>query len=294
MAGFGGILGGFGTGYGQYQNQQNTLANDQQMRQINQQKLQQMLAQMANDKATQQARNSALPQIAQMQGQGPGGAPTFQQIAGIPGMNYQAAADMYGTMRPQVQGGYVMQRTQDQQQGANDRNAASNDTRLQAVQQQQQGATDRNAASNQNRTQNVAAQQSGADARNKYSVDNRKSSATNATNLALLPEYRTAKTEYEEAKKDERNIEAHYPLVSQAYNDSQWLEARKRSVAAQAKMEAIQTKAAKAAPAAAPAGPAAAQPVTIANDDDYYKLAPGTPFIDPNGQLRTVPQPQAQ
>lgn len=275
MSGIGSILGAFGQAYPQYQQQQ-------QGQQMNQLKIQQALQQMAQEKQSREAQGRALNSFGTLQPQGPSGVITPQQIAAISQGNPEAFNMMQSATRPTNTGLFQLDRTQMQGDNRMNQIQAQGDNRMDAVTAQQEGANSRNAASNASRTNNVQVQQDNANKRNENTVASRKSSVANPVNIALLPEYRTAKTEYEEAKKDERNIIAHYPSIAQAYNDPQWLDARKRSLDAQKKMESIQSKSAK-------SSTPSAEPVKIATDDDYNKLASGTQFLDPEGNLRTKP-----
>ncbi len=244
----GGLLGGLGAGVQGYEQTRDS----EQQRMVQQQQLKQALTQMQLDQQDRAAQAAALKSFSGVQGQGPGGAILPQQIAGAAGGNPAAFTMLRGAVNPYNTGQFNIDRTQMQQQGANQRNQNTVQGVLDRTNLQQAGASDRAQLGADTRQNIVQQQQAGANQRNQNTVSSKKSSAANPVNLASLPEYKTAKSEYEEAKKDERNIEAHYPAIGQAYNDPQWLDARKRSVAAQAKMEAIQTKAAKtSAPVAA-------------------------------------------
>jgi hypothetical protein len=275
MPGFGSMLQGLGSAgnaYAQY-------ANADTEQQMNKLKLQAALQELARANQTRQAMQAALPQVAQMQGQGPGGTVTPQQLAGMKGLTPEAFEQlntqfkspnqgMFNLQGRQISGDYGLQRADLQGQNA-----------LERTQTQQEGANQRAQEANQARKDIVGTQQTNANQRNKYSVDNRKASATNPANAASSPEYKTAKTEYDQAKQDERNIERGYASPAQAYNHPQWLDARKRSVAAQAKLEKITS--------AVAAKPANATPIQVKSDADWEKLPPGTQFIGPDGVPRT-------
>lgn len=250
MANFGQILSGFGQAY------QPHVANETNNN-IKQQQLKAAIMQMAQEKSNQDAKAKALQSFGGMAGAGPGGTIQPQQYAQASGGN-PAAFEMLRTAgNPYNVGAFNLQGREISGQAGIDRANIGADARRDVAETNTNAAADRNQANIDARASNVAAQQQGANDRNKYSVDNRKSAANNPLNLATLPEYKTAKSEFEEAKKDERNIIAHYPNVAKAYSDPQWMDARKRAIAAQAKMEAIETKT-KATNAAADVAPTAA------------------------------------
>lgn len=286
MPGFGTILGGFGQAYPQYQAQQ----QDQQMNKL---KLQQAMTQMAQEQATRKAQADALKAFGGVNGSGPGGVITPQQLAQASQNNPEAFNMLNTAVRPTNAGLYNLQGRDLTGQYGLDRTQMQGDNRMQAVNAQQEGANSRNQLTNQTRTDTVNQQQMEADKRNANSVNARKTSASNPINLAAMPEFKTAKAQFDQAKQDERAIERNYQMQpAQAYSDPQWLDARKRSLAASAKLEAIQSKVAKAGPEAPAAAPAAAAgaPVKVTSDEDYEKLPPGTQFVDPEGNVRTKPQ----
>lgn len=234
MSNFGMALGGFGNAYPQYVQQQ-------QAKQLNDINIKQALQQMQQQQANRQQGGAAIQSLAGLQGQGPGGTITPQQLAAIAQSNPDIMKQLTDFTRPTNTGMFNIQGREVSGQNALDRTQLAGENAQQRVETQQAGANQRSQKANEVRQAIVNSQQEGANKRNANSVSARKSNPASPQNISASPEYKTAKSEYEEAKKDERNIEAHYPLVSQAYNDPQWLDARKRSVAAQKKMEGIQS-----------------------------------------------------
>lgn len=247
MGGFGSTLGAFGTAYPQYVQQQ-------QSQQMNNLQLKQALQTMAQQQQNRQAQQEAIQGLSKVTGSGPGGVITPQQLAALTS-NPEAFAALNSVVRPANTGMYNLQGRDISGQYGLQRTQMQGDNAMDRVQAQQEGATQRTQMQGDNRMDAVQAQQEGANARNKNTVESRKSSATNPVNLASLPEFKTAKSQFEEAKKDERNIEAHYPSIGQAYNDPQWLDARKRAIAATKKMESIQSKVSKEAADTSPPAP---------------------------------------
>lgn len=241
MAGFGMALGGFGEAYPQFKQQQME-------RQMQQQKLKEALVQMAQQQKTQQETSAALPQFAKLQGSGPGGIVTPQQIAGLTN-NPDAFNALISANQKNNAGMYNLQGREVSQQGANERNIRTNNTREDIVDRQQAGAGARTNANIAGRDNVVKQQQAGANSRNAASATSRSANSSSRPAAAAAkgntPEYKTAVKEFDEASKYEQSIQNNYGRMGNFtgyLNDPEWLAARKRKISAQSKMEKVSAK----------------------------------------------------
>jgi hypothetical protein len=242
MAGFGAGLVGYGEavpGIQQMQMQQQQMQQDAQRQKlaqaVQQMNMQQQQQQMKQDQATQGAMQQALPQLAQAQGQGPGGTFNPQQIAQMSGNNPQAFTQLLNSMKASNAGMYGLQGREISSDAALERTQMSGENALKRTEAQQTGANQRSEAANKVREAVVQAQQTGANQRTTERAN--RPAAT-----GLSPEYRTASKEFDEAKSQEQAIMNNYGRMGNFHgylNDPQWVEARKRKIASQAKLEKV-------------------------------------------------------
>lgn len=287
MAGFGSALGAFGSTYPQFQQQQ-------QQQQMNQMKLQQAVRQMALEDQQRKAQAQALDAFGKTQGSGPGGTITPQQMAAVSGGSPEAFSMINSAVRPANTGIYGLEGRNISGQYGLDRTGLRNEGNVDVANIRGQSAENVAGIRNEGLTDTQKLRNEGSAATQKIRNERpfASSGARAAASITNSPEYKTAKSEFEEAKKDERNIIAHYPVLSQAYNDPQWLDARKRAVAAQTKMEAIQTKATKdeaqGTAAVSPVAPSASPVAPQIPPEAISQLKEGAVTTFGNGQKWTL------